>query len=309
MDLRSALSPAVAAITAVGGAAQVHGAVRVEAGRQFLKATPAIEGGQRVLYLEASRELRDLQGEKILVKALEDSIPYFLKFGKIDLDHASVTGTIRGQRVDPYAYEIGRPLDVRVDRSGSVPSIFVKIAVFQAKDGLPNRFTEAADLFWDSLNTNPPTLWYPSVQGYVLDDAPVVEDGRKTVEVRKLQWHSIGLSRTPVNHHVDAASLTPLPVFAKAFTGEADIRSVLMDLGRSHAALQHSFDPDALPGGPAPDLDPRAMQRVLETIAATAEGPVGPSVMDLVLNREMNAEQALACLLAIIDLPPGVPNV
>jgi hypothetical protein len=308
MDIRHLAIPALATLTAVGGQAHASSAMRIESGHQFLKATPSMEGGQRILYLEASKELRDLQGERILVKALEESIPYFLKFGKIDLDHASVTGQIRGQKVNPYAFEIGRPLDVRVDRNGDTPSIFVKIAVFQSKDGTGNRFTEAADLFWDSLNTNPPTLWYPSVQGYVLDDGPAVDDGKKTVEVRKLQWHSIGLSRTPVNHHVGPASLVPLPIFAKAFGSQEGVEAALRSMGMSHAlGLQESFDPSTLPGGEMPDLDPMAMEKILHAIAESSGEEVGPNILQLIARKEVNHEQALACLLAIIDTT-GAPN-
>ena len=84
--------------------------IRVDAGRMLMKAIPAIEGGQRVVYFQATTETRDYHGDRILSKALEASIPYFLKHGRIDLDHASVLGEIRGTRVDPYAYELGRPL-------------------------------------------------------------------------------------------------------------------------------------------------------------------------------------------------------
>lgn len=293
-------SALAAAFLAGGSPAQ---AMRVESGRQFVKATPSIEGGQRILYMEASREMRDLQGERILIQALEDSIPYFLKFGKLDLDHASVTGKINGQKVNPYAFEVGRPLDVRVDRSGSTPSIFVKAAIFRSKDGSDNAFTQAADLFWDSLNTDPPTIWYPSVQGYVLPkgDGTVTDpDGRRTNQVNKLQWHSIGLSRTPVNHNVDHVSTMPLPIFAKAFTGEADIRRVLADLGQ--AQTFHGFDPDAMT---ETNLDPDQVHEVLEAISASAGGPIGPRILGLVDSGAVSPESALHILLALTDSMGG----
>lgn len=293
-----------AALLAAGGGLHAHslGAMRVEPGRQFLKATPSIEGGQRILYMEASRELRDLQGERILVQALEESIPYFLRFGKIDLDHATVTGQIRGQKVNPYAFEIGRPLDVRVDRNGSVPSIFVKCAIFQAKNGSDNKFTEAADIFWDSLNTNPPAIWYPSVQGYVMEEEPVIDgDGRKTQSIRRLQWHSIGLSRTPVNHNVDSVSMVPLPVFAKAFSGEADIRRVLAELG--HAPAFDQFDTARAVS--ENQLDPKQVTKLLEAISASAGGPIGPSILGLVDSGDVSTEAALHILLALTDSVGG----
>ena len=213
--------------------AQIHEATpalpldfRLQGERMLLKAQPSVEGGQRVLYMEASTEVRDLQDEKVLISALEASIPYFLKFGRIDLDHASVTGQIRGTTVNPYAYEIGKPIDVRVDGK----SIYVKAHVWSSKDK-SNRWTEAADLFWDSLQTNPPVPWFPSVAGDVFAEGPVSEDGRKVQEIRGLRWHSIGLSRTPVNPEISAVSTMPMRAFAKAFGNAVDLRKLLADLG------------------------------------------------------------------------------
>jgi hypothetical protein len=302
MDARHAASAALATLMAAGGThGRSVGAMRVESGRQFLKASPSIEGGQRILYMEASREMRDLQGERILVQALEDSIAYFLRFGKIDLDHATVTGQIRGQKVNPYAFEIGRPIDVRVDRTGAVPSIFVKAAIFKSKGGENNSFTEAADLFWDSLYTDPPAIWYPSVQGYVIEEDPVLDgDGRRTQQIRRLQWHSIGLSRTPVNHNVDAVSTMALPVFAKAFTDAGDIKRILADLGAPHIT---NFDPDKLMA--EPNLDDVTVKTVLEAIATSAGGPVGPAILGLVDSGSVSVEAALHVLLALTDSMGG----
>lgn len=304
MAMQPLAHTALAAALLAAGESHAHalGAMRIESGRQFIKATPSIEGGQRILYMEASREMRDLQGERILVKALEESIPYFLRFGKIDLDHATVTGQIRGQKVNPYAFEIGRPLDVRVDKTGAVPSIFVKCAIFQAKNGSDNKFTEAADIFWDSLNTNPPAIWYPSVQGYVIEEEPTVDsDGRKTQTIRRLQWHSIGLSRTPVNHNVDSVSMLPLPVFAKAFTGEADIKRILTELGQS--STYKEFDPGKVMS--ENHLDEKQVHKILEAISTSAGGPIGPQVLGLVDSGAVSSEAALHILLALTDSVGG----
>jgi hypothetical protein len=300
MDAGRFATTALAGLMAASGAhAHNLGGMRVESGHQFMKATTSIEGGQRILYLEASREMRDLQGERILIQALEDSIPYFLRFGKIDLDHATVTGQIRGTKVNPYAFEIGRPLDVRVDRNGPVPAIFVKCAIFKSKNGSENSFTEAADLFWDSLHTDPPAIWYPSVQGYVIEEGAVQDpDGRKTQQIRRLQWHSIGLSRTPVNHNVDPASTLALPIFAKAFSGETDIKRILTELATAPTAYK-PFDPDAI--AREEGLDEGAMKKFLEGIAASAGGPIGPQVLSLIDNGEITTEQALHTLLALTD--------
>lgn len=274
--------------------------LRLDAGRQFVKAVPSIEAGQRVVYFEASTERRDLQGERILVSALEESIGYFLKFGRIDLDHASVTGEIRGQKVNPYEWEIGKPIDVRVDRSGEVPSIWVKAGLYTPTNGASNSFTRAADIFWDSLHTNPPTVWYPSVQGYVLAEQQVIEGTSRTQEIRRIQWHSVGLSRTPVNHHVSPVSTVPLSVFMKSFTnGHLDLQKLLAEFSAAMAPAEKKFDPDAL-SLPTPGLNAEKVQAILEALA-TNQPAVG--VQALVDGGLVSHAEALAVMLALTDDP------
>lgn len=222
----SALGLAAALTGSLGGPALP---VSFQFPRLTLKSQVAEEHGQRILYMQASSEVRDLQGEKVLLSALAKSIPYFLQYGRIDLDHASALGEIRGTKVNPYAFEIGKPLDARVDGD----SVWVKSAIFTAKGG--NKWTEAADLFWDSLQTSPPAVWYPSIAGDVFSEAPVVEDGQPTQEIRGIRWNAIGLSRTPVNHRVAPVSTVPLRAFAKAFAGSADLEDALASLSPRQA--------------------------------------------------------------------------
>lgn len=235
-------------------------AFRLQGERMLLKAQPSVEGGQRVLYMEASSEAPDLQDEVVLVEALNASRDYFLRYGRIDLDHASVTGRIRGTQVNPYAFEVGRPLDARVDGK----SIFVKAGIWSSKDK-GNRFTEAADLFWDSLNTVPAVAWFPSVAGDVLPggDTTATHDGRPVKAVRRLRWHSIGLSRTPVNPHVAPVSTVPLRAFAKAFGSVADLRDMLRGGGSSPLPA-----PASLPSVPGDDAE---LTRILHAILAAGE--------------------------------------
>ena len=224
---------ALAASLGVGSGmdAQEPPRVTIDCGAQFCKATPAIEGGQRVLYMEASSEARDVQNERILAAALEESKDYFLKYGRIDLDHATVWQMIRETRLDPanpYAREIGRPLVVRVTRRpGDVPRVWVKCAIFKSADP-SNQFARAANWFWDTLQVDPPAIWYPSVAGNLLGaDHEALPGGGRARVIKKLRWHSIGLSRTPVNTDLGPVSAVPLEVFAKALSGGTDISQAL----------------------------------------------------------------------------------
>ena len=211
------------------------GMLSIDPGTQLCKSSTAIEGGERVLYMEASNQARDVQNETILVDALEGSKDYFLKYGRIDLDHATVWQMIREQKLDPhnpYAREIGRPLDVRFTRGSDGPKAMVKFGIFKSttKD---NEFTKAADWFWNSLQVTPPVRWYPSVAGSLLPGGRVDQpDGRRVIKA--MRWHSVAMTRNPVNPEVGQVSTVPLEVFCKALREGGD-------LGVSMAALAGGF--------------------------------------------------------------------
>jgi hypothetical protein len=262
--------------------------------RSIFKAQPEVEGGQRVVYLEASTEIRDMQGDKILLSALEASIPYFLKYGRLDLDHASVLGQIRGAKVNPYAFEIGRPLDVRL-KDGS---IWVKAAIFSGTGGSgSNSFTEAADLFWDSLHTHPPVIWYPSVAGDVYSEETTTEGGLPTQEVRGIRWHSIGLSRTPVNTAVGSVTTMPVRAFAKAFSGLADLKDTLGALAPTLPKRGLSTASSRVVGADDPIYIRLAMDALLE---AQESGGID-GYLTLATERGVPAEVAMALLVVLLS--------
>lgn len=238
--------------------------VRVQMDRPVFKAQAEMQGGQRVVYFEASTEVRDLQGEKVLLSALEQSIPYFLKYGRIDLDHASVLGQIRGTKVNPYAYEIGNPLDARIQDG----SVWVKAAIFSSNDP-SNRFTEAANIFWDSLQTTPPVAWFPSIAGEVYSEEPIEEGGQSTQVIRGIRWHSIGLSRTPVNQSVGSVTTVPVRAFAKAFSGLGDL-SDLLGILKPIKAPQRPNSP--VQSGTGVDFDPALIQKAIEALMEAVPG-------------------------------------
>ena len=288
---RSILPAAVAGMAALGG--DYHGIpIRVDAGRMLMKSLPAIEGGERVIYMQASTQTRDYQGERILAKALIQSIPYFLLHGKIDLDHGSRNGEILGQRIDPYAAEIGRPIEARPD--GDL--VMVKASIFQAaKDASSEAklWAESADLFWGSLQVRPPVLWYPSVQGLVTNEAGVVSENLPTQEVRGVLWQSIGLSRTPVSRDIPGITTVPLRVFAKAFGASAGLAGVLSEL-KGYVQPVPALD---APG----ELRLSTVQTVLEGLADDGRSFAAPSeFLQAMESRGVAQTETLAVLLALV---------
>lgn len=177
----------------------------------FLKATPAEEGGDRFIYLEASNEARDFQGEIVLAKALEESAEYYKRYGNLDLDHLTQIGAKQGI-ADPYLYQIGTPVDVKC-RAGKT---WVKGAIFKGDTPVAAH----ANKFWDSLTKlSPRKRWFPSVGGGVVAKGPVFDpETRQTnTVVSKVRWTNIGFSATPVNPAVQQVSTVPIGVLAKSW--------------------------------------------------------------------------------------------
>ncbi len=201
---------------------------------QLLKATPVTEGTDRFVYLEASKETRDQQGEVVLSKALQDQAAYFLKFGNLDLDHYTQIGAKLG--IPNYeAYEIGRPVDVKV-RDGVT---FVKGQIYSG-DGPA---AEKANTFWSSLTQlNPPARWYPSVGGAVVAKSASIdpETKAKRVVVEKVRWTNIGFSKTPVNADLDTVQTVPFGALAKSWTGAGFdmVKALTAGYGTDSASLQ-----------------------------------------------------------------------
>ncbi len=189
---------------------------------QMLKATPLVEGDRRYVYIEASNEALDQQNETVLAKALAESSDYFLRYGNLDIDHITQIGVKAG--IPEYElYEIGRPVDVRVDGAKT----FVKGEVFTGA----GKAAEKANNFWSTLTElNPPQRWYPSVGGQVLARESAVDPKgyHKKSLVTKVRWTNIGFSKTPVNSEVPTVSTVPFGVLAKCWgTAGLDLEKAL----------------------------------------------------------------------------------
>jgi hypothetical protein len=203
--------------------------------QSLLKATPAEEAGERFIYIEASNEGVDQQGEIVLSKALADSADFYRKYGNVDLDHWTILGPKSGIQ-NPMQYEIGKPVDVRIERKRT----FVKAQLYTGQSDLARN----ANMVWESMTAiSPPARWYPSVGGAVLERATEFDPETQTrvVAIKAVRWSNIGLSRTPVNQHVPTATAAPMGVFAKAMNC-----FVLKALEASYAT-----DATALSGGGA----------------------------------------------------------
>jgi hypothetical protein len=210
----------------------------------LLKATPRIEGGERVIYIEASSQAKDLQGEVILAKALAESKDYYLQFGNLDIDHYTQIGKPNPAKgaagiPDYLFYEIGRPTEVRIERNRTFVKGLIKSGFGPA--------AEKANLFWSSLTeVNPPERWYPSVGGAVMAKAEATDEstGATYPVITKVRWTNIGFSKTPVNPDLAEVSTVPIGALAKCWTAHG------LDLRKSLSA-GYNTDSATMTGGDA----------------------------------------------------------
>lgn len=198
----------------------------------MLKATPAQEGEERFIYIEASNEGRDQQNEIVLAKALEESADHFLKFGNLDLDHKSMPSIAAMYGISvPEEWEIGVPVEARVDGR----STFVKAKLYSGDTPLAAR----ANMVWDSMTKlNPPKRWYPSVGGKPLAKSVRIDPqtGDKVGVVSKVRWTNLALTAQPVNQHVAGIAMQPFGVLAKSWCADGLVFS---------KALEASYATDA----------------------------------------------------------------
>jgi hypothetical protein len=181
----------------------------------LMKARAAIEGDDRIIYVEASREKKDQQDEIVLSKALKESADHFLKFGVVDLDHKSMPSVAKHYGIEnPDEWAIGQPVDVKFD--GDVT--MVKARLFKGDTPLAHR----ANIVWEGLTKlNPPARYYASVGGAVLGREVRTEPVTKSrvAVITKTRWNNLALSLNPVNQHLSAATTTPVGTFAKSLGG------------------------------------------------------------------------------------------
>jgi hypothetical protein len=174
----------------------------------MLKATPFTEGDDRIIYFEASNEGIDQQGERVLAKALAESVAIFKAHGNIDLDHMSL---LRKGTQEGVESEIGFPVDATINDKRT----FVKAQLYKGD----SRLAKNANMVWESLTAiSPPARWYPSVGGSILERGVEVDPLTKAVVnvVKKVRWVNVALSRTPVNQNLGTVSATPVGTFCKS---------------------------------------------------------------------------------------------
>jgi len=148
------------------------------------------EDGRWIVYLEASNELRDQDGETVDMEALRKAADYYLSHGVISWDHK------HKQTHDP-GFIIGEPLEVKFtdDRKTLIKGFLYK-------------FNEIAGKVWRNIRSGATKLG-SSIGGGILAKA---ED-----KIRKVIWDETAITHKPINDGtMGNVRLVPFDAFAKA---------------------------------------------------------------------------------------------
>jgi len=198
-----------------------------------MKATPSVEGGDRIIYVEASKETKDQQGEIVLAKALKDSVEVFKKFGVLDLDHKSMPSIAAQYGIDrPEEWIIGQPIDV-LFKGGTT------IVKAQLRKG-DSKLAEKANMVWEGLTkVSPPDRYYASVGGKVTGREvrfdPLTK--AKVPVITGTRWNNLALSLTPVHGDLSPVSTTSTSTFAKSLGGFVMMKALEAGYGTDVANL------------------------------------------------------------------------
>ena len=179
-----------------GGSAMETISVDQKVTNQFYSPIPDVlikgaeEDGQWIVYLQASNELRDRQGEVIEVGALQKASDHYLRYGVLSWDH------MHKIKDDPE-YIIGEPLDVRFTENNET---LVKGWLYKSN--------KMAQKVWGNIQSGAKRIG-ASVGGGVLQKA-----GSR---IAKVIWDETALTSKPINvGTLGNVSLVPFSAFAKS---------------------------------------------------------------------------------------------
>jgi len=167
----------------------------------------AEEGGQWIVYLQASNEVEDQDGETVDVSALKKASEYYLSHGVLSWDHKhKVTH-------DP-GFIIGEPLDVRFTKNGET---LVKGFLYKAND--------IAQKVWKNIKSGARRLG-ASIGGGILQKAEST--------IKQVVWDETALTHKPVNDGtLGMVQIVPFAAFAKALTAGGGVNAAVFSGGRA----------------------------------------------------------------------------
>ena len=165
------------------------------------------EDGKWIVYLEASNESKDQDGEITVMKALQEDVANYLKQGVISWDHQHRI------KNDPK-YIIGEPVDVAFT---STHSTLIK--------GILYKENEIAQGVWNNLLSNT-TRFGASVGGWILK--------KSEGTIKKVAWRDTAITDKPVNADtLGNVQTIPFSEFAKSLQAGSGVNAGAFEGGRA----------------------------------------------------------------------------
>ncbi len=165
------------------------------------------EDGKWMVYLEASNEIADQEGETVDMEAMNKAKDYYLTHGVLSWDHK------HKQKDDPE-YIVGEPLDVRFDEGNKT---LVKGWLYQHND--------TAKKLWNNIRSGAKRLG-ASIGGGILQKAGS--------NIKRVIWDEVAITHKPINDAtLGSVSMMPFGAFAKALSyteGNASIEDFIKAL-------------------------------------------------------------------------------
>lgn len=179
------------------------------------------DNGQWIVYLQASNEFEDQDGETMDMRALEKAANYYLTHGVLSWDHK------HKQTHDP-GFIIGEPLDVKFNNAKET---LVK--------GFLYKFNDIAKNVWKNIKSGAEKLG-ASVGGGILQKA--------SSAIKEVIWDETAITHKPVNDLTFGnVQMVPFTEFAKALTAGGGVDAGSFTGGRA-------LTPESLQGTPNKEM-------------------------------------------------------
>lgn len=183
------------------------------------------EEGEGIIFIEASNEKEDQQGDTVLQKALKAQVASYLKKGVISYDH------LHKKEKDPK-FIIGEPVEVKFPDERTL----VKARLYPNNDIAKDILEKLKDKT---------TRLGASIGGFIVKRSKVWNEKlKKTMNyVTEIIWDEIALTFKPVNDAtVNGVSVQAFKEFAKSFADEEMVKSL---------SAGHATDSASMGGGRA----------------------------------------------------------
>lgn len=167
----------------------------------------AEEDGQWIVYLQASNESLDQDGELVEMDALRKAADYFLTHGVISWDH-------KHKATHDPGFIIGEPLDVKFTEDRKT---LVKAFLYRSND--------IAQKVWKNIQSGAKRLG-ASIGGGILQKA-----GNS---LKQVVWDECAITHRPVNDEtLGQVQVIPFNAFAKALTAGGGVNAAEFSGGRA----------------------------------------------------------------------------